>query len=73
MALRDKIVARLDGAVPTKDRVLEVEVSSPGGTVDMEISAGILRLTESSRTGKMRNWKVATIEHVVSVEFIAGK
>ena len=68
MALRDSIVATLDNK-----KTIEVEVTSPGGTVDMEITAGIVRLQEMSRTGKMRNWKVATLEHVVSVEFNAGK
>lgn len=73
MALRDRIVMRLDGSVPVKERLLQVEVRSPGGEVGVEPAGDFVKITETTRKGRIKDWKRAHKDHVVSIEFIAGK
>lgn len=73
MALRDKIVMRLDTSVPAKERIIEVEVRSPGGMVTMDPAGDFVEIAERTRKGTVRDWKRAHRSHVVSIQFIAGK
>ena len=77
MALRDKIVIRLDAGVPPKDRVLTVEATGTGATVQMEATppgiTGLIEINEKTRTGKVKNWKRVNPDHVVAIEFERSK
>jgi len=73
MALRDKITVRLDGSVPPKERVLEVVATSPGGTVSMVLAPPFVEIIEATRGGRVKSWKRAHQDHVVSIDFTSGK
>lgn len=74
MALRDKVVIRLDGSVPVKDRLIEVTATSPGGVVDFEPYGDThFEVTEKTRKGKEKRAVVVSREHVVSLEVILAK
>lgn len=72
MALRDKITMRLDASAPAKERVLKVEAKSPGGGVDMVLQDDFVQIAEFTRKGRVKDWKRAHKDHVVSIEFEAG-
>jgi len=77
MALRDKIVVYLDNSIPPKERVIEVKASAPGGTVQQEATppgvVGLIEITEKTRKGNVKKWVRVNPEHVVKIEFVAGK
>lgn len=72
MALRDSITVHLDGSVPVKDRKLEVKATTPGGVVELDNGVGFIVISEKTRKGKVKTWRQANTEHVVSIVFEAG-
>lgn len=73
MALRDKIVMRLDGSVPAAERTLTVEVRSPGGEVTMDTVGEMVEIAEVTRGGRVKDWQRAHRDHIVYARFIAAK